>query len=223
MAMTTKTPKKHGYPRNFPPMEAFDQIDAFCEGSGITKIVVDLAKYFFKEAHGGGLFRYSCGNHNAMVAGCIFIACRQSELPRSFQEISKLTNVSKSDVGKIFKLLDMYFSSQTYFKLEGEEGNSAETAYGSYTSLDPYRAVNILTLDAQTINTRTRLVPRPMPKTFAIDGVASSVLNRSATSYLRSLLTGLKMMGQADRQSVSRLLASLLPAVSWARTSPGVR
>lgn len=126
-----KTPKQHSYPRSFPPMEASDLIDALCEGSDITKVVVDLAKYFFKEAHGGGLYRHSCGNHNAMVAGCIFIACRQSELPRSFQEIAKLANVSKSDVGKSFKLLDMFFSSQAYFKLESGEENSAETAYGS--------------------------------------------------------------------------------------------
>lgn len=143
-----KTPKQYGYPRNFPPMEAFDQIDALCERSGITKVVVDLAKYFFKEAHGGGLYRHSCGNHNAMVAGCIFIACRQSGLPRSFQEISKLANVSKSDVGKNFKLLDMFFSSHAYFKLEGEEENSAETAYGSYPCIDPYWVVNMLTFDA---------------------------------------------------------------------------
>lgn len=112
-------------------MEAPDLIDALCEGSGITKVVVDLAKYFFQEAHGGGLYRHSCGNQNGMVAGCIFIACRQSELPRSFQEIAKLTNVSKSEVGKNFKLLDMFFSSQAYFKLGGEGENSAETAHGS--------------------------------------------------------------------------------------------
>lgn len=126
-----KTPEQHGYPRNFPPIEASDLIDALCEGSGISSVVADLAKYFFKEAYGGGIYHHSCGNHNGMVAGCIFIACRQSELPRSFQEIAKLTNVSKSEVGKNFKVLDMFFSSQAYFKLESEEENSAETTYGS--------------------------------------------------------------------------------------------
>lgn len=148
MAMTIKTPKQHGYPRNSPPMDASDQIDAFCEGSDITKVVVDLAKYFFKEAYGGGLFRHSCGDHSAIVAGCIFIACRQSELPRSFQEISKLTNVSKSDIGKNFKLLDMFFSSQAYFRLESEKEEPTEAACGLYPSVEPYWVVNMLNLDA---------------------------------------------------------------------------
>lgn len=112
-------------------MEASDLIDALCEASGITSVVADLAKYFFKEAYGGGLYRHSCGNNNGMVAACIFIACRQSELPRSFQEIAKLTNISKSEVGKNFKVLDMFFSGQAYFRLEAQKENSAETAYGS--------------------------------------------------------------------------------------------
>lgn len=126
-------------------MEAFDQIDTFCEGSGIPKAVIDMAKYFYKEAHGGGLFRHRFSTHTAMVAGCIFVACRQCELPRSFQEISKLTNVSKSDIGKIFKLLDMFFSSQAYFKVEDEGEDSAETAYGSFPPVDQYWVVKMLT------------------------------------------------------------------------------
>lgn len=40
-----------------------------------------------------------------------------------------------------------------------------------------------------------------MPKTSAIGGVASLVLNISAIGYLRNLLTGLKKMEQVDRQS----------------------
>lgn len=61
--------------------------------------------------------------------------------------MSKLTDVSKSDIGKNFKLLDMFFSSQTYFKVEDEEGNSAETAYGSFPPVDSYWVVKMLTLD----------------------------------------------------------------------------
>lgn len=147
LAMSTEMPKQHCYPRSFPPMEAFDQIDAFCEGSGIPKAVIDMAKYFYTEAHGGGLFRHRCSTQPAMVAGCIFVACRQCELPRSFQEISKLTNVSKSDLGKKFKLLNMFFSSQAYFKVEDEGENSAETAYGSFPPVDQYWVVKMLTLD----------------------------------------------------------------------------
>lgn len=144
---TNKMPKQHGCPRNFPPVEVFDQIDAFCEGSGIPKVVIEMAKYLYMEAHGGGLFGHNCSIHKAMVAGCIFAACRQCELPRSFQEMSKLTNVSKSDIGKNFKLLDMFFSSQAYFKVEDEEENSAETTCSSFSPVDLYWVVKMLTLD----------------------------------------------------------------------------
>lgn len=112
-------------------MEASELIDALCKESGIPSVVADLAKYFFKEAYGGGIYRHSCGNNNGMVAACIFIACRQSETSRSFQEIAKLTNISKAEVGRNFKMLDMFFANQAYFRLEGEEeNNSAETDYG---------------------------------------------------------------------------------------------
>lgn len=145
--MTTEMPNQHCYPRSLTAFAAFDQIDGFCEGSGIPKAVIDMAKYLYKEAHGGGLFRHRCSAHIAMVAGCIFVACRQCELPRSFQEISKLTNVSKSDLGKTFKLLDMFFSSRAYFKVEEEGENSAETSYGSFPPVDQYWVVKMLTLD----------------------------------------------------------------------------
>lgn len=141
-----KSPKQHGHPRSLPPSQAFDQIDAICEGSGIPKVVIDMAKYLYKQAHGGGLFSHSKSTGTAMLAGCIFTACRQCKLPRSFQEMSKLTSVSKSEIGKIFKKLDERFSSQAHVKVADKEGNSAETACGSFPPVDLYWVVGILTL-----------------------------------------------------------------------------
>lgn len=146
MAIKTKMPEQHGYPRSYPPMKAFDQIDDFCEGSGITKVVMDMAKYFYKKAHECGIFRHSCSPHKAIVAGCIFVACRQYGLPRSFQEISNLANVSKSDIAKNFKLLDTFFSNQAYFSVEDKEENSAESAYGSFPPVDTCWVLKMLTL-----------------------------------------------------------------------------
>jgi transcription initiation factor TFIIB len=39
-------------------------------------------------------------SQDAIIAGCIFIACRNHGQQRSFREIFKMTNVSKKEVGR---------------------------------------------------------------------------------------------------------------------------
>jgi len=46
----------------------------------------------------------------AVVAACIFIACRQAHVPRSFREICKLTQVSKKTLGQCYKALEQAFN-----------------------------------------------------------------------------------------------------------------
>ncbi|KAJ1931417.1 transcription initiation factor IIB [Linderina macrospora] len=42
---------------------------------------------------------------DAVVATCIFLACRQEGAPRTFKEICALTRVPRKDIGRTFKLL----------------------------------------------------------------------------------------------------------------------
>jgi transcription initiation factor TFIIB len=47
---------------------------------------------------------------DAIVAACLFIACRQAAVPRTFREIVELTNVPKKQIGQCYKALERAFN-----------------------------------------------------------------------------------------------------------------
>ncbi|KAF7294313.1 hypothetical protein HMN09_01160300 [Mycena chlorophos] len=47
---------------------------------------------------------------DAVIAACIFIACRQAHVPRTFREICNLTHVSKKLLGQCYKALEQAFN-----------------------------------------------------------------------------------------------------------------
>lgn len=47
---------------------------------------------------------------DAVIAGAIFIACRQNNVPRTFREVFNLTKVSKKEIGRVFKLLEKWLT-----------------------------------------------------------------------------------------------------------------
>ena len=51
-----------------------------------------------------GVFRGK--SQETIIAGCLFIACRQMGVPRTFREIFAVTKVSKAEIGRIFKVLE---------------------------------------------------------------------------------------------------------------------
>jgi len=46
----------------------------------------------------------------AVMAGCIFIACRQCRTPRTFSEVFGLTQVPKKEIGRIYKQLEKFLT-----------------------------------------------------------------------------------------------------------------
>jgi len=54
----------------------------------------------------------------AIIAGCIFIACRQCQVPRTFREIFALTKVPKKEIGRVFKALEKFFAAQDSKKMD---------------------------------------------------------------------------------------------------------
>lgn len=47
---------------------------------------------------------------DAVIAGAIFIACRQNNVPRTFREVFNLTKVSKKEIGRVFKALEKWLT-----------------------------------------------------------------------------------------------------------------
>lgn len=99
-------------------LAAYKEIGSHCDAIGLTKMVSDSAKSLFKMADDAKAFKGK--SQDALIAGCIFIACRQCQVPRTFREIYALTKVSKKDIGRTFKALEK-------FLIEQEEAKTAAT------------------------------------------------------------------------------------------------
>jgi transcription initiation factor TFIIB len=92
-------------------LAAYKEIGAHCDAVNIPKNVADTAKHLFKVVDDAKAFKGK--SQEAIIAGCIFIACRQCSVPRTFREIYALTKVSKKDIGRTFKALEKFFASES--------------------------------------------------------------------------------------------------------------
>lgn len=91
-------------------LAAYKEIGSLCDGFNIQKNVADTAKYLFKIVDDAKAFKGK--SQDVIIAGCIFIACRQCKVPRTFTEIFAVTRVSKKEIGRIYKALEKFFTAQ---------------------------------------------------------------------------------------------------------------
>jgi transcription initiation factor TFIIB len=96
-------------------LAAYKEIGAHCDAVNIPKNVSDTAKHLFKLVDDAKAFKGK--SQEAIIAGCIFIACRQCGVPRTFREIYALTKVSKKDIGRTFKALEKFFAQDSAGKV----------------------------------------------------------------------------------------------------------
>jgi len=113
-------------------LAAYKEIGAHCDAVNIPKNVSDTAKHLFKLVDDAKAFKGK--SQEAIVAGCIFIACRQCGVPRTFREIYALTKVSKKDIGRTFKALEKFFAQDSAGKVA-----MANAAGGNLQSTDTYQ------------------------------------------------------------------------------------
>lgn len=91
-------------------MQAYKLIGQWCDRWLLPHTVSDTAKHMYKMTDDSKLFKGKA--LDTIVAGCLFLACRQAQQGRSFRELHELTGVSKKEIGRIFKLLDTFFNKQ---------------------------------------------------------------------------------------------------------------
>ncbi|KAI0139950.1 TFIIB-domain-containing protein [Hypoxylon sp. NC0597] len=108
-------------------LAAYREISNLCEAISIPKTVQDSAKHIFKLTEDNRLFKGK--PQEAVIAGCIFVACRQAKAPRTFREIYSLTKVSKKEIGRTFKSLEKFLQS-----------NRDANVTGSFLMVDNYEA-----------------------------------------------------------------------------------
>lgn len=107
-------------------MQAYKQIGALCDGWQLPTSVSDTAKHIYKDADESRIFRGK--SQEALIAGCVFLACRRNAVPRTFREVMELTHVSKKEIGRTFKTLESFLMKQQ----KEREGRTAMVAGGEY-------------------------------------------------------------------------------------------
>lgn len=89
-------------------LTAFREISSWCDRFSLPKTISDIAKQLYKRSEEEKLLRGK--SMEAVIAACIFIACRQAHVPRTFREICSLMDVSKKTLGQCYKALEQAFN-----------------------------------------------------------------------------------------------------------------
>lgn len=197
-------------------LQAYKQIGALCDGWQLTSNVSDTAKYIYKDAEESKIFKGK--SQEALIAGCVFLACRRNGVPRSFREVMELTKVSKKEIGRIFKMLEQFNMHRE--KDKQKNGGTSMVAGGAVvfneeykgtTTADPkdlcYRYCSMLDMQISTTNVAVALAEQ-MTTTGALAG-RSPLSSAAACIYMAGHLMG-EPKNAKEIQSVARVSDSTI-------------
>ena len=85
------------------PLSVFRDISHWCDQFLESETICDIAKQLYKRTYEAKLLRGK--PLDAIIAACIFVACRQAHIPRTFREICDIMRVSKKLLGYCYKTL----------------------------------------------------------------------------------------------------------------------
>ena len=108
---------------------AYQAIANMCEAISLPKNIIDTSRLLFKRVDDEKALKGK--REDAIIAACIFIACRQARVSRTFKEIVALTKVPKKDIAVCFKLLERLFETHTP-QLDAASTDSLITRYCNY-------------------------------------------------------------------------------------------
>jgi transcription initiation factor TFIIB len=178
-------------------LQAYKQIGALCDGWQLPNSVSDTAKHLFKDADESRIFKGK--SQEALIAGCVFLACRRNNVPRSFREVMELTKVSKKEIGRTFKLLETFLMGKD--RESKAAGGTAMIAGGTVVYNEEYkgssnsdpadlcnRYCSMLNMDQRTTNVAIALAQQ-MTATGALAG-RSPLSSAAACIYMAGQLMG---------------------------------
>merc|ERR1712155_97572 len=84
-------------------LNAFRTISTMADRINLPKTITDRANQLFKMVADGKNLKGR--SNDAIAAACLYIACRQEGVPRTFKEIVAVSTVSKKEIGRCFKLI----------------------------------------------------------------------------------------------------------------------
>ena len=191
-------------------LQAYKQIGALCDGWQLPSTVSDTAKHLYKDAEESKLFKGK--GTDALIAGCVFLACRRNGVPRSFREVMDLTKVTKKEIGKTYKMLEDFIRQRDKQKSASKTQSTPDGKFRTYpadlsmlllnflvynnayttTTADPadlcQRYCSMLDMDQRSTNVAIALAT-VMTKSGALAG-RSPLSSAAACIYMASMLMG---------------------------------
>lgn len=76
----------------------FDNITVNAINSGISPVIIEEAKAYYKKASESKISRGN--NRNGLIASSIYMSCKTNKVPRSSKEIAKIFNINSSVMNK---------------------------------------------------------------------------------------------------------------------------
>lgn len=181
---------------------AYMQVDNWGDQYNLTKVVKDTAKTYYKRTYEANTFRGK--NIEAVLAACIFVACRRHNVGRTFAEIYQMTHVAKKELGRVYKALEAFLQRDTKLQAQAitDSGGilaSDQSEYKSTQSTRPEviiaRFCNMLGLNFRCQSIAEALA-RKIPDIPALAG-RSPLSTAAACIYFASHLLG---FGKSTKQ-----------------------
>ncbi len=116
-------------------LNAYKDISSMCEAISLPRSIADIARHLFKRVDDSKALKGK--SQESIIAACIFVACRQGQVPRTIKEIVTLTNVPKKEIGRSFKILERMLTA------EGTSLNGNATA-GTYVPTKSTSAAELM-------------------------------------------------------------------------------
>ena len=174
-------------------LQAYREIGTLTDSINAGKAVSDAAKHIYKLVEEAKVLKGK--SQEAIIAGCIFIACRHNDVPRTFREIFSLTRVSKKEIGRVFKQLETFLSkqdvsvikSQAHDKYQGKGSTSADELCARYCSQLRFRNSQRVEKISRALASKTSSVPdlagrSPLSVAAACIYMASYLVGEGRTS-----------------------------------------
>ncbi|XP_051868340.1 transcription initiation factor IIB isoform X1 [Narcine bancroftii] len=84
-------------------MNAFKEISNMSDRINLPRNIVDRTNNLFKQVYEQKSLKGR--SNDAIASACLYIACRQEGVPRTFKEICAVSRIPKKEIGRCFKLI----------------------------------------------------------------------------------------------------------------------
>ncbi|GAA5903376.1 transcription factor SUA7 [Sporobolomyces salmoneus] len=112
---------------------AYQQISTMCETISLPKSIIDTTKMLFKRCDEEKLLKGK--KQEAVIGACIFVACKQGRVARTFKELMALTGVDKKQITDCFKVIQKSFETMTPQSAPSTDLDSLITRYCNHLGL----------------------------------------------------------------------------------------